>query len=285
MKRAKSATWKRVSVINNKTSFASYNYNSNFDENNNSQDASENLTAQIFSLFSKRLYGEIYYAWCKDCNEIPSIEGAKFFRDELLSRNNKDLYNYNFHSMRVGKFFLGGFVSNLPVMHVKKADLSDNLLNDECMHVIKNLIGAKMIMILNLASNQISTEGLKIMQKEIIESKSLKYLNLGLYQGSHRINNFSGEGGLVIARIILNNKSIETFILQENLLGEDSGIKIGIALSQNKTLKKLVISNNKIKNKGAKAIKEAATEKKLLHFNLAIVYKNTKIKKMVINSI
>ena len=38
-------------------------------------------------------------------------------------------------------------------------------------------------------------------------------------------------------------------------------------------------------NKGAKAIKEAATEKKLLHFNLAIVYKNTKIKKMVINSI
>ena len=245
MKRAKSATWKRVSVIN-----------SNLESNDNSMDSSQNLTELIFALFSKRLYGEIYYAWCKDCNEIPSLEGAKFFREELLSRNNKDLYNYNFHSMRVGKFFLGGFVSNLPVMHVKKADLSDNLLNDECMHVIKNLIGAKMIMILNLASNQISTEGLKIMQKEIIESKSLKYLNLGLYQGSHRINNFSGEGGLVIARIILNNKSIETFILQENLLGEDSGIKIGVALSQNKTLKKLVISNNKIKNKGAKAIIE-----------------------------
>ena len=88
------------------------------------------------------------------------------------------------------------------------------------MHIIKNLISSKMIMILNLASNQISTEGLKIMQTEIIESKFLKYLNLGLYKGSHRINNFSGEGGLVIARIILNNKSIETLILQENLLGD-----------------------------------------------------------------
>ena len=256
MKRAKSATWKRVSAINNKTSFASYNYNSNLDENDNSKDSSDNLTELIFSLFSQRLYGEIYYAWCKDCNEIPSLEGAKFFRDELLSRNNKDLYSYNFSSMRVGKFFLGGFVSNLPVLHVKKADLSDNLLNDECMHIIRNLIGSKMIMILNLSSNQISTEGLKIMQKEIIESKNLKYLNLGLYKGSHRINNFSGEGGLVIARIILNNKSIETLILQENLLGEDSGMKIGVALSKNKTLKKLVISHNKIKNKGAKAIIE-----------------------------
>ena len=267
MKRAKSATWKRVSFINNRSSFSSYNYNSNLQENNNTLDSNENITELIFSLFSKRLYGEIYYAWCKDCNEVPSIEGAKFFRDELLLRNNKDLYNFNFHSMRVGKLFLGGFVSNLPLIRIKKADLSNNLLNDECMHIIKNLISSKMIEILNLASNQISTEGLKIMQTEIIESKSLKYLNLGIYKGSHRINNFSGEGGMVIARIILNNKSIETLILQENLLGEESGLKIGVALSQNKTLKKLVISNNKIKNKGAKAIIE--NSRYLISLNLS----------------
>ena len=105
------------------------------------------------------------------------------------------------------------------------------------------------------------------MQTEIIESKSLKYLNLGIYKGSHRINNFSGEGGMVIARIILNNKSIETLILQENLLGEESGLKIGVALSQNKTLKKLVISNNKIKNKGAKAIIE--NSRYLISLNLS----------------
>ena len=257
MKRAKSATWKGASIYNNnnRSSFSN-NYQENNSIDSRNQQNNQNITELIFSLFSKKLYAETYYAWCKDCNEVPSLEGAKFFREELLSRNNKDLFNYNFHSMRISKNFLGGFVSNLPVMHIKKADLSDNLLNDECMHIIKNLISSKMIMILNLASNQISTEGLKIMQTEIIESKCLKYLNLGLYKGSHRINNFSGEGGLVIARIILNNKSIETLILQENLLGEESGTKIGVALSQNKVLKKLVISNNKIKNKGAKAIIE-----------------------------
>jgi len=260
MKRPKSATWKGNTIANtnnNKSTFPSYNSQSNpqSSDSNNFQ-KNPNLTDMIFSLFSKKLYGEIYYAWCKDCDEIPSLEGAKFFRDELLSRNNKDLINFNFRSMRAGKNFLGGFVANLPPIHVKKADLSDNLLNDECMHIIKNLISSKMIVILNLASNQISTEGLKIMQNEIIESKYLKYLNFGVYKGSYRINNFSGEGGMIIARIILNNKSIETLILQENLLGEESGTKIGIALLRNKNLKKLVISNNKIKNKGAKAIIE-----------------------------
>ena len=98
------------------------------------------------------------------------------------------------------------------------------------MHNIKNLISAKQVIYLNLSSNQISSEGLKIIQHEIIESNSLKYLNLGVYKGSFRINNFSGEGGLIIARIILNNKSLETLILQENLLGEDSGTKIGIII-------------------------------------------------------
>ena len=162
--------------------------------------------------------------------------------------------------MRAGKNFLAAFGGNLPPIQVHKVDLSDNLVNDECMHNIKNLISAKHIIYLNLASNQISTEGLKIIQHEIIQSKSLKYLNFGVYKGSFRINNFSGEGGLIIARIILNNKSIETFILQDNLLGEDSGTKIGIALIQNKTIKKLVISKNKIKNKGARAIIENAEE-------------------------
>ena len=52
------------------------------------------LTSFIYSLFSKKIYAEIYYAWCKDCNEPPSAESAKYFRDELISRNNKDLRNF-----------------------------------------------------------------------------------------------------------------------------------------------------------------------------------------------
>ena len=217
------------------------------------------LTSFIYSLFSKKIYAEIYYAWCKDCNEPPSAESAKYFRDELLARNNKDLKSFNFRSMRAGKNFLSAFGGNLPPIQVKRLELPDNLVNDECMHNIKNIISAKQVIYLNLASNQISTEGLKIIQHEVIASKALKYLNLGVSEGSFRVNNFSGDGGIIIARILLNNESIETLILQENLLGEDAGDKIGAALIQNKTLKKLVLSDNKIKNKGARSIIENGT--------------------------
>ena len=237
---------------------------------NNSEDADENyfssekknqndLTSFIYTLFSKKIYAEIYYAWCKDCNEPPSAESAKYFRDELLARNNKDLKSFNFRSMRAGKNFLSAFGGNLPPIQVKRVELPDNLVNDECMHNIKNIISAKQVIYLNLASNQISTEGLKIIQHEVIASKHLKYLNLGVSEGSFRVNNFSGDGGIIIARILLNNESIETLILQENLLGEDAGDKIGAALIQNKTLKKLVLSDNKIKNKGARSIIENGT--------------------------
>ena len=266
MKRPKSA-W---NLMSNKMQTIRTQSTIGFDFNNSEKEENQddsrrlnknmNLTDSIFSLFSRKIYGEIYFAWCNDCEERPSIEGAKYFRDELLARNNKDLRNFNFHSMRAGRNFLSAFGGNLPSIQLHKVDLADNLVNDECMHNIKNLISAKQIISLNLASNQISTEGLKIIQHEIIQSKSLKYLNFGVYKGSFRINNFSGEGGLIIARIILNNKSIETLILQENLLGEESGTKIGIALIQNKTIKKLVISKNKIKNKGARAIIENAEE-------------------------
>ena len=215
-----------------------------------------NLSDFIYSLFSKKIYAEIYYAWCKDCNEQPSAESAKYFRDELLSRNNKDIRIFNFRSLRVGKNFLAAFGGNLPSIQLRRVELQDNLVNDECMHNIKNLISAKQVIYLNLASNQISTEGLKIIQQEVISSNSLKYLNLGVCEGSFRVNNFSGDGGIILARILLNNKSIETLILQEKLLGEDAGDKIGAALIQNETLKKLVLSDNKIKNKGARSIIE-----------------------------
>ena len=217
------------------------------------------LSSFIYSLFSKKIYAEIYYAWCKDCNEAPSTESAKYFREELLSRNNKDLRNFNFRSLRVGRNFLAAFGGNLPSAQIYRLELPDNLVNDECMHNIKNIISVRQVVHLNLASNQISTEGLKIIQHEVIASKSLKYLNLGVSEGSFRVNNFSGDGGIIIARILLNNQSIETLILQENLLGEDAGDKIGAALIQNKTLKKLVLSDNKIKNKGARSIIENGT--------------------------
>ena len=221
----------------------------------------------IFSLFSHKLYAELYFAWCKDCKEPFSADSAKYFRDELLIRNNKDLKTFNFRSLRVGENFLLGFLGNLNSGAIKRVDLPDNMISDKCMHNIKSLISAKGVEYLNLASNQISTEGLKIIQNEVIASKTLKYLNLGIIERSFRRNNFSGEGGIILARILLNNTSIETLILQDNELGEDSGDKIGASLIQNKTLKHLVLADNKIRNKGARSIIENGTH--LISINLA----------------
>ena len=226
------------------------------EEDSNKLKHNLSATEIIYSLFPRKIYAEIYYAWCKDCNEIPSVEGAKYFRDELIQRNNKLINSFNFGSMRAGKFFISSFCNNLPSIQIRKLELFDNLLTDECMHNIKNIISSKQVIHLNLASNHISTEGLKIIQQEVMDSMSLKYLNFGVYEGSYRVNNFSGDGGIILARMLLVNKSLETLILQENNLGEDAGDKIGAAFIKNKTLKKLVISSNKIKNKGARSIIE-----------------------------
>lgn len=61
---------------------------------------------------------------------------------------------------------------------------------------------------------------------------------------------------MIIARVLLTNESLRSLILQDNELGEDSGDKIGCSLIQNKTLQRLKIAENRIKNKGAKSILE-----------------------------
>jgi Ran GTPase-activating protein (RanGAP) involved in mRNA processing and transport len=214
----------------------------------------------IMSLFQRQIFAELYFAWSKDCGETISIENAKFFRDELLMRDNKALTDFNFRCMRAGKNFLLAFVGNLDSPSITHLDLSDNMITDLCMHNIKSLITAKRVVHLNLASNMISSEGLKVIQTDLMTSETLQYLNFGVNEGSFRRNNFSGEGGLILARILLSNESLRTLILQDNELGEESGEKIGSALIQNKFISKLILADNKIKNKGARAILEHANK-------------------------
>ncbi len=58
----------------------------------------------------------------------------------------------------------------------------------------------------------------------------------------------------------MSNNSIETLILQDNDLGEDAAEKIGAALIQNTSLKKLHITDNRVNNKGARSIIENAVK-------------------------
>lgn len=137
-----------------------------------------NTRDYIISLFSKPLFAELFFAWSRDCEDVISIENAKFFREELIMRENKDDKNYNFRSLRVSKNFLVAFVGNLATPIINKLDLSDNLITDICLHNIKSLIVNKKIVHLNLSSNMISSEGLKIIHNEVMNSETLKYLNV-----------------------------------------------------------------------------------------------------------
>ncbi len=152
----------------------------------------------IYSLFPKKLFAELYFAWCKDCSENITFDNAKYFRDEILLRNNRDNKNFNFNSLRVGKNFLLAFIGNLDSNKLNKINLSDNLITDVCMHNVKNIIVTKKLIHLNLASNMISSEGLKIIQKEVIESESLKYLNVKIEKLFILIDNIAWDKPRII---------------------------------------------------------------------------------------
>jgi len=102
-----------------------------------------NFKEYIINLFQRPLYAELFFAWCKDCQETITVESAKYFREELVLRGNRDSKNFNFKAMRVSKNFLLAFIGNIPPGRINSLNLSDNLLNDLCMHSIKNLISAK----------------------------------------------------------------------------------------------------------------------------------------------
>ena len=146
IKNQKSKIGSKKSVVNDNDESLN---NSRFHENDDKpifvSEPHKNINSKeyIMSLFPKILFAELYFAWSKDCNENIAVENAKWFRDELLLRKNKDERYCNFKSMRVGKNFLQAFVGNLQIPQIVSIDFSDNLINDFCMHTLKNLLTAK----------------------------------------------------------------------------------------------------------------------------------------------
>ena len=65
----------------------------------------------------------------------------------------------------------------------------------------------------------ISEVGLSLILEELIKNNDLKYFNLGIEEGSIRKNSFGIDGARCLAAVLLQNKSIETLILQDNDIG------------------------------------------------------------------
>jgi len=69
-----------------------------------------------------------------------------------------------------------------------RLNLADNAISDYGMHAVKNILEYTDIEYLNLASNMISGDGLETLVEAVSNHRSLKVLDLGLWQGSMRKN-------------------------------------------------------------------------------------------------
>lgn len=104
------------------------------------------------------------------------------------------------------------------------------------MHAVNAILRNTTITHLNIASNMISEVGLEIIIDNLIKSKYLKSLNLGVVPNSIRKNSLGKEGAKSIVNLILNNTYLEKLTLQDNDLGLKGGEFIGNALKKNKVI-------------------------------------------------
>ena len=150
---------------------------------------------------------------------------------------------------------------------IEKLQLADNCVTDNGMNAIRNIINEKKLTFLGLASNMISGEGLEVLLDDLINSPTLRHLDLGILESSMRKNSLGLQGAVCIAAILVRNSNIMSMNLNDNDFDTDGGICIGVALSQNENLEILKIADNDIKSEGAMEIIKNAGN--LVTLNLA----------------
>ena len=103
---------------------------------------------------------------------------------------------------------------------------------------------------LNLAENNITTEGAKKIAEAIQVTKTLQKLNL------HH-NNISDDGAAAISDSLKTNVSLQELDLAWNNIETEGAKKIAEAIQATKTLQKLNLCGNKISDDGAVAISDS----------------------------
>lgn len=94
----------------------------------------------------------------------------------------------------------------------------------------------------------ISHAGLGSIIDELSKNQQLKFLDLGVLEGSIRKNSLGLEGAKYITQLILANKVLETLKLQDNDFTSQGGEIIGTALKSNTSIKHFKIAENDLKN-------------------------------------
>jgi hypothetical protein len=109
------------------------------------------------------------------------------------------------------------------------------------------------IMNLDLSSNMLGDEGIRIITDSIKLNKSIKSMNISY-------NNISGNGLLYISEIFLKNNSIEKLFISGNNISGLGMQSLMSTLANNKSIRHLDLSNNKLKNEDIFAVSNFITK-------------------------
>jgi Ran GTPase-activating protein (RanGAP) involved in mRNA processing and transport len=220
------------------------------DDNNKNKD--------VLDIFDDPLHADVFTARCHDTGEIANAENARLFKEDILKRNAKASKFLKFQSLRLGVNSIIALSTSIQGRSIEKLNLADNCISDFGMHAIKTIINNMNIEYLNLASNMISGDGLECILEDLIKNTHLKYLDIGVVEGSIRKNSLGIQGAICISALLIRNKTLEALCLDDNDLGGDGGECLGIALAQNDKIKTLKVSENDLKSEGAIPIIKSA---------------------------
>ena len=137
-----------------------------------------------------------------------------------------------------------------------------NRLGDEGAKLIANAVaGYAYLERLDMASNRIQNEGLRIILQQANTLPKLVYLGIGLYKSTSDLrelpNYFDGEGADIIAEFIRKNKTVQLMDIKDVNLREGGIEIIAEALESNETL--LELSYAQFKHPVSKEVSEKVT--------------------------
>jgi Ran GTPase-activating protein (RanGAP) involved in mRNA processing and transport len=114
------------------------------------------------------------------------------------------------------------------------------------MSSIKNILNEHKLVHLNLASNKITSEGLKVIFESLTGNPVLRELNLGVHPRSLHRNILGVAGAKYLALVVMKSPVLEALLLEENELGKDGAVILAQALAESHSLKRLSLRNNGI---------------------------------------
>jgi Ran GTPase-activating protein (RanGAP) involved in mRNA processing and transport len=200
-----------------------------------------------------------------------------------LSKN-QTLVHLNLSNNNSIKSVFKDFINAISTSKVEELIISSNKLKDKQLDYLSKVIGTSSLIKLNLSDNHLTTLGIQTIFSVLLYNKTLRALNLSrndLSKGIPRnfinfcddneyLNELNLSGCFIsndtqaFIEGLSKNVGIRKLILSFNDIKNKGAEFIAAGLSKNKYLKHLNLSFNKIKNKGGIAISKALLENNCL---------------------